>query len=164
LSGPHRHRLLEVDARRLRGTCAVCGSVDLYRRPGGRGFICGPAQRARSNDYRERNREQVRESNRLYLRPHLAHREACCERCGYDGLFDSALAVHHRDGDHANNDPANLQTLCVRCHAEVHALLRIQEDAPSDVDIDLAARMVAAGASDRLEPASPEAIAIWRSA
>ncbi len=29
--------------------------------------------------------------------------------------------VHHRDGNPANNDPGNLELLCVRCHAARHA-------------------------------------------
>lgn len=31
------------------------------------------------------------------------------------------LQVHHVDGDHSNNSPDNLATLCQRCHSAVHA-------------------------------------------
>ena len=30
------------------------------------------------------------------------------------------LCIHHRDFDHYNNDPANLQVLCVSCHLSLH--------------------------------------------
>jgi 5-methylcytosine-specific restriction endonuclease McrA len=31
------------------------------------------------------------------------------------------LDVHHRDGDHANNNEQNLMTLCANCHRLEHA-------------------------------------------
>lgn len=30
------------------------------------------------------------------------------------------MLVHHRDEDRSNNDPANLQPLCKRCHQLLH--------------------------------------------
>ena len=39
-----------------------------------------------------------------------------CARCG----DRERLALHHVDLDHYNDDPANLQVLCVSCHSSVH--------------------------------------------
>ncbi len=39
-----------------------------------------------------------------------------CETCG----STRSLAVHHKDFDHYNNDPENLQVLCVSCHMSLH--------------------------------------------
>ena len=39
-----------------------------------------------------------------------------CQRCGRPGRPE----VHHEDHNPANNDPANLRTLCKRCHIEIH--------------------------------------------
>lgn len=39
-----------------------------------------------------------------------------CERCG----STDNLLVHHRDHNHYNNDPMNLETLCKRCHQIEH--------------------------------------------
>lgn len=47
------------------------------------------------------------------------HRKAACETCGWT----KSLHVHHCDGIPANNDRANLQTLCTHCHNFWHALL-----------------------------------------
>lgn len=62
-------------------------------------------------------------------------REHCCAECGFDpaklpriskykesdpvlhnSMIRSALTVDHIDGDHENNAPENLQTLCSNCH------------------------------------------------
>jgi hypothetical protein len=45
-------------------------------------------------------------------------RKAACEACG-DRRY---LHVHHVDLDWMNNDPSNLQTLCVFCHHYWHAM------------------------------------------
>jgi 5-methylcytosine-specific restriction endonuclease McrA len=39
-----------------------------------------------------------------------------CERCGFIPLHPRQLDVHHLDGNKANNDLSNLQTLCANCH------------------------------------------------
>lgn len=45
------------------------------------------------------------------------HRKSSCEACGSREL----LHAHHADGRPENNDPANIQTLCVFCHNFLHA-------------------------------------------
>lgn len=62
------------------------------------------------------------------------HRDTHCEHCGYTPLTDervqsqedpkirnrlarTLLTVDHIDGNHENNSPENLQTLCTVCHA-----------------------------------------------
>lgn len=42
--------------------------------------------------------------------------EAVCEGCG----SDSAIEVHHKDGDPRNTDPENLVGLCHSCHRKRH--------------------------------------------
>lgn len=53
---------------------------------------------------------------RLSYRPYLAHKKDSCERCGFEPEHEGQLDVDHVDGDHSNNDPSNLQTLCANCH------------------------------------------------
>lgn len=46
-----------------------------------------------------------------------------CERCGITlsaGVVSYYLDVHHLDGNKQNNDPSNLQCLCVDCHSQVN--------------------------------------------
>jgi 5-methylcytosine-specific restriction endonuclease McrA len=46
-----------------------------------------------------------------------------CEQCGHrtDPVGYYVLAVHHIDGDRANNADENLVALCQRCHLALHA-------------------------------------------
>jgi 5-methylcytosine-specific restriction endonuclease McrA len=39
-----------------------------------------------------------------------------CELCGFKAEHSCQLDVDHVDGDHSNNNPDNLQTLCANCH------------------------------------------------
>lgn len=46
-------------------------------------------------------------------------KEKKCELCGlamWQGV-EIPLELHHKDGDHYNNDFSNLQILCANCHA-----------------------------------------------
>jgi 5-methylcytosine-specific restriction endonuclease McrA len=42
--------------------------------------------------------------------------KAACATCG----ATDNLCIHHKDGDHLNNDPANLEVLCMSCHSSHH--------------------------------------------
>jgi len=42
--------------------------------------------------------------------------EGCCEICGSPNATD----VHHKDGNHENNLPENLQRICRGCHLKQH--------------------------------------------
>lgn len=39
-----------------------------------------------------------------------------CELCGFVATWSGQLDVDHIDGNHFNNKPNNLQTLCANCH------------------------------------------------
>ncbi|MEZ0602951.1 HNH endonuclease [Paraburkholderia sp. IW21] len=44
------------------------------------------------------------------------HKKTYCEDCGFVAVVPAQLDVDHIDGNHANNDVANLRTLCANCH------------------------------------------------
>jgi hypothetical protein len=50
---------------------------------------------------------------------HAYKRTAKRERCAACGSSLN-LSVHHQDFDHYNNNPENLQVLCVSCHMRLH--------------------------------------------
>jgi len=47
-------------------------------------------------------------------------RGTICERCGYNKK--EILHVHHKDRNHSNNNPNNLELICPNCHYEEHYL------------------------------------------
>jgi 5-methylcytosine-specific restriction endonuclease McrA len=44
------------------------------------------------------------------------HKGSYCEKCGFIPEHKCQLDVDHIDGNHNNNNPENLQTLCANCH------------------------------------------------
>ena len=45
-----------------------------------------------------------------------------CVKCGFTAEHHTQLDVDHIDGNHGNNAPVNLQTLCKNCHSlKTHA-------------------------------------------
>ena len=53
---------------------------------------------------------------RLSYRPYLEHKKDSCERCSFVPEHKGQLDVDHINGDHGDNSPSNLQTLCANCH------------------------------------------------
>lgn len=46
---------------------------------------------------------------------------AQCERCGFKPEILSQLHMHHVNGDRSDNRDANLEFVCLNCHALIHA-------------------------------------------
>ena len=87
----------------------------------------------------KRDIEEIRKRNEASRR-RLAFNGKCdeiyerdnwqCQICGMSPeqsiiLFNKKLAIHHIDNkgesqEETNNDPENLVTLCIRCHAKLH--------------------------------------------
>ena len=80
------------------------------------------------------------------------HRGTHCEHCGYTPLTDervqsvedlkirnrlmrTLLTVDHIDGDHNNNNPENLQTLCPNCHS-IKTVINGDTFTPSNQSVD----------------------------
>ena len=81
------------------------------------------------------HQKQMTEGFARLDRPYTFDKECVCERCGYDPIKDNpyisslsnpeeyknaisaCIDVDHIDGNHANNDPTNLQYLCKNCHS-----------------------------------------------
>jgi RNA-directed DNA polymerase len=50
----------------------------------------------------------------------LKRQEGCCMLCGLHFMSEDYIEVHHRNGNHNDNMPANLVLLHGHCHDEVH--------------------------------------------
>lgn len=95
--------------------CEVCGvSIHRSRCPGGQAESLSGFNRRRTCGYScsyRLPRPPAKGSYRLAV-------GSCCESCGWT----VNLQVHHVNGDHGDNDPGNLQTLCQVCHGYWHGL------------------------------------------
>lgn len=60
--------------------------------------------------------EQARIESELNAKPYRRHKQNSCATCPFVALDSCQLDVDHIDGNHSNNDPSNLQTLCANCH------------------------------------------------
>lgn len=54
----------------------------------------------------------VRHPERQYAK----FKQTVCSRCGFVPEHTCQLDVDHIDGNHYNQNPTNLQTLCANCH------------------------------------------------
>lgn len=106
MSRPDWHRISEVDEQGRRGTCSICGPVWLKRRE--RDAVVTWSCGHRHNQY-------WRPAHRRHLAP-------MCEACGFKPRHEAQLDGHHINGDHSDNRPANIMTLCANCHRIVHVL------------------------------------------
>lgn len=83
------------------GICTECGPVDVRVKTtnGGATYI-----------------GRCKNAERQYKNPYKRSKKDYCERCGFRAEHPCQLDVDHIDGNHNNNDPLNLQTLCANCH------------------------------------------------
>ncbi|QBZ70505.1 HNH endonuclease [Salmonella phage ZCSE2] len=49
-------------------------------------------------------------------RDYRSFKKDYCEECGFVPVHPCQLDVDHIDGNHSNDDPSNLKTLCANCH------------------------------------------------
>ena len=64
-----------------------------------------------------------------------------CARCGYND-FKRLLHVHHKDGNHKNDEPDNLIVLCNRCHNHLHyGKWKLSDIGLEDIELPMPARI-----------------------
>ena len=87
----------------IRGICVLCGKNKQHSKGGG-------IYRATC---------QICHKKRYVIGDKYAQRKLkgdVCDKCGFVPEHLCQLDVDHIDGDHKNNSPENLQTLCANCH------------------------------------------------
>ena len=99
------HKLTNIDESARTGTCSICGHTKIKLRD-------------KNNPLSSRYRcKAVYKRNIIKNQyPYAVYKKDICEHCGFIPVHSSQLDVDHINGDHWNNDPSNLQTLCANCH------------------------------------------------
>lgn len=95
--------------------CEQCGTPLERKRFNGRLEDLGAFKRRRFCSLRCAGTKTEVTMDALHWRARR-HRASACQQCG----TATDLHVHHIDRDPANNDPANLMTLCSSCHLKLH--------------------------------------------
>ncbi len=105
--GKWKYRKLE--GRTERGVCLECGKNPQKKSGLFYATICSSCDK-RKYDKNRNNRLDRRR------RPYTKYKGLVCESCNFVPIHSCQLDVDHIDGNHKNNDPSNLQTLCANCH------------------------------------------------
>lgn len=93
-----------------RGVCVKCEKNLQKKRAQGFDALCSPCQN------RMYQLKPLSYYTNLSKRPYRSSLKSSCEKCGFVPEHTCQLDVDHIDGNHSNNDLANLQTLCANCH------------------------------------------------
>ena len=100
------HRLAEIDEHARTGVCCICGHTRIKIRD----------KNASTANGRWRCIAVYKKNFKKSQYPYVIHKKDICEHCGFVPDHSSQLEVDHIDGNHYNNEPGNLQTLCANCH------------------------------------------------
>ena len=105
----------KVGPSELKENCVVCGKKQQQRKSGTTKYhpYCSSCRKELYGGGDTKGQQKRREEKK---RPYIIHKKDSCESCGFLPTHSCQLDVDHIDGDHHNNDPNNLQTLCSNCH------------------------------------------------
>ena len=95
------HKLAEIDERERRAICSICGPTRI---------------KLRGKDLPIHSRFRCFAVYKRKVYPYIIHKKEVCALCGFIPKHPCQLDVDHKDGNHKNNKPENLQTLCANCH------------------------------------------------
>lgn len=99
------------EPKHIQGMCVKCGerkqkkAGDVYK------SVCSMCDWSNSRFYRKYGPKKPAE-----IITYRSYKKDSCEFCGFIPEHPCQLDVDHIDGNHSNDDPSNLQTLCANCH------------------------------------------------
>lgn len=118
LMGKWVHRLKNIDLENRTADCDNCGPVNVViKNRSGKTYkhvTCKVKYLEQRRKYRKRNPRGTRPGGDGWK--YRSHVKDTCENCGFVAKDLCQMDVDHIDGNHSNNDPSNLQTLCANCH------------------------------------------------
>jgi hypothetical protein len=96
-----KHRFKKLEPATVRGICVLCQRNPQKKKPGGRfAALCS-------------------QCNKREFMSHKSYQDArqkICAECGFEAKHICQMDIDHIDGDHQNNEPSNLRSLCACCH------------------------------------------------
>ncbi len=96
----------------IRGVCVLCNKNPQKR-------VKGCKYQALCNTCDDKRYGKKSKSSLVSYRK---YKKDICERCAFIPEHRCQLDVHHINGNHRNNDPNNLITLCANCHRLEHKI------------------------------------------
>ncbi len=104
----------------VRGTCVRC-NLNAQKKVAGKEKyrpLCSTCDDflRRSPEGKQKDKLKTKAHVEEKKRPYRKYVKSFCEECGFIPKHMCQLDVDHIDGNHQNNDPSNLQTLCANCH------------------------------------------------
>jgi 5-methylcytosine-specific restriction endonuclease McrA len=103
----------------VQGTCLNCGKNPQRKKSNGKyGTVCSSCDTRLYSSDASKEKARVKKIERIELnkRPYIKYKKGYCECCGFLPQHSCQLDVDHIDGNHSNNLPENLMTLCANCH------------------------------------------------
>lgn len=103
------HKLSDICEVSKSAYCTTCGLVTIYQRNDIKKnsiyWRCG-----KSSPNKRMKKQKI----------HRSMKKDVCELCGFIPKHAQQLDIHHKDGNHYNDTPENMQTLCANCHRLEH--------------------------------------------
>lgn len=106
---------------KVKSTCKSCGKETMKS--------LSTSNRNDSNYCDRECYNNRRKENLKRLKRHTAYYDDLLEGtkcgCGINEIY--LLQIHHKDGNHNNNEPDNLEVVCANCHIKRHLKKRIKD-------------------------------------
>lgn len=99
-----------------------CKAQYRLRKDGSTGYCKVCSYCAKKKYQTEASKANARAYKREWQREHRfdntykSFKKGYCEECGFSPVHSCQLDVDHVDGNHWNDEPSNLRTLCANCH------------------------------------------------
>ena len=117
-----KHSIIEVlDEDSRQGICSICGPVKIKIRHRNHHNIRSKwACTKPAKEYYRQNKDKYWSESNWPNSYSYKDKPLICERCGFKAKAYSQIDCHHKDHNHKNNDPDNLEWICANCHRLEH--------------------------------------------